>query len=80
MRGAIAETNVMLNMSISPGIILVPSDMKILEKKIPGYNNTLTLATDSMGFGVNTNLNYSGSTTGPKKNHQRVTNPLATWR
>ena len=44
--------------------------MKILEKMIPGYNNILTLATSSMGFGVNTNLNYSRTPTEPKENHQ----------
>ena len=49
MWGAIADTNVVLNMAISPGIILVPSDMKILEKKIPGYNNILTLKTRVYG-------------------------------
>ena len=68
MRKAI--TNVVLNMTISPGVILVPSDMTILEKKIPGYNNVLTLATSSMGFGVNTNLNYPGVVKKKEKNHQ----------
>ena len=59
MRRAIKDTNVVLNMAISPGIILVPSDMKILEKKIPGYNNTLTEVTSSMEFGVNASLNHT---------------------
>ena len=72
MRSAITDTNVVLNMAISPGIILAPSDMKILERMIPGYNNTLTQTKDSMGFGVNTNLNYHGAASSreAKKNHQ----------
>ena len=35
MRTAIASTNVVLNMAISPGMILVPSDLIIQKKKIP---------------------------------------------
>ncbi len=58
MRTAIASTNVVLNMAISPGMILVPSDLTIQKKKIPGYNNILTLATDKMKFGKNTDVNY----------------------
>ena len=58
MRTAIASTNVVLNMAISPGIILVPSNLIIQKEKIPGYNNVLTLATDKMKFGKNTDLNY----------------------
>ncbi len=58
MRTAIASTNVVLNMAISPGMILVPSNLIIQKKKIPGYNNVLTLATDKMKFGKNTDVNY----------------------
>ncbi len=58
MRTAIASTNVVLNMAISPGMILVPSDLTIQKKKISGYNNILTLATDKMKFGKNTDVNY----------------------
>ncbi len=54
MRTAIASTNVVLNMAISPGMILVPSNLIIQKEKIPGYNNVLTLATDKMKFGKNT--------------------------
>ena len=42
MRTAISSTNVVLNMAISPGMILVPSNLIIQKKKIPGYNNILT--------------------------------------
>ncbi len=58
MRTAIASTNVVLNMAISPGMILVPSDLIIQKKKIPGYNNILKLATDKMKFGKNADVNY----------------------
>ena len=58
MRTAIASTNVVLNMAISPGMILVLSNLIIQKEKIPGYNNVLTLATDKMKFGKNTNVNY----------------------
>ena len=58
MRTAISSTNVVLNMAFSPGMILVPSNLVIQKKKIPGYNNILILATDKMKFGENTGLNY----------------------
>ena len=60
MRTAIKDTNVVLNMAITPGIILIPSNMIILKDKVEGYNNVLTLATNTctMKFGVNTNVNY----------------------
>lgn len=58
MRRAIKDTNVVLNMAISPGIILVPSRMIILDKKITGYNNVLKLATKNMKFAENKLLNY----------------------
>ena len=52
MRLAIKNTNVVLNLPISPGLILIPSDMIILKEKVAGYNNTLTLVTKEMRFGV----------------------------
>ena len=57
MRLAIKNTNVVLNMAISPGIILIPSNMIILKERVAGYNNVLTLATKDMKFGVNENVN-----------------------
>ncbi len=50
-------------MAISPGMILVPSNLIIQKKKIPGYNNVLTLATDKMKFGKNTGVNYKAPST-----------------
>ena len=58
MRLAIKNTNVVLNMAITPGIILIPSDMIILKEKVARYNNVLTLATKDMKFGVNKDVNY----------------------
>ena len=37
---AIQDTNVVLNMAITPGIILIPSNMIILKNKVEGYNIT----------------------------------------
>ena len=65
MRTAIASTNVVLNMAISPGMILVPSNL-IHKEKIPGYNNVLTLATNKMKFGENTDVNYKAPIVTPK--------------
>ena len=58
MRKAIKDTNVVLNMVISPGIILIPSNLIILDKMVPGYNNVLKLATRKMKFGKNDDVNY----------------------
>ena len=58
MRTAIKNTNVVLNMATTPGIILIPSNMIILKEKVAGYNNILTLVTKDMKFGVNENVNY----------------------
>ena len=58
MRTAIKDTNVVLNMAITPGIILIPSNMIILKEKVVGYNNVLTLATKDMKFGVSEDVNY----------------------
>ena len=58
MRKSIQDTNVVLNLAISPGVILSPSRMVILEKAIVGYNNILTIATKDMSFGKNGGVNY----------------------
>ena len=66
MRKAIQDTNAVLNMAITPGIILIPSNMIILKNKVEGCNNVLTLAANTMKFGVNTNVNYVAPTTTTK--------------
>ena len=65
MRKAIQDTNVVLNMAITPGIILIPSNMIILKNKVEGYNNVLTIATNAMKFGANTKVNYVAPTKKP---------------
>ena len=51
MRVAVRDTNVILNMAVSPGLMLVPSSMVILKKAVVGYNNILKTATEDMKFG-----------------------------
>jgi hypothetical protein len=58
MRKAIRDTNVVLNTAISPGVMLIPSNMIILTKMVSGYNNILTLANSGMRFGKNDGVNY----------------------
>ena len=66
---SVSATNVVLNLAILPRMILIPSDMIILKEKIPGCNNTLTIATKSMKFGKNPGLNFSTEgTAGPEGN------------
>ena len=57
MRKAVKATHVVLNTAITPGMILIPARMIILEKKIPGFNNSLLVASESMSFGVNPEVN-----------------------
>ena len=76
MRKAIKNTKVVLNMAISPGLILIPSNMIILKEKIAGYNNTLTLATKDMKFGSNTGVNYSKPREIKKSPDVKVQNPI----
>ena len=57
MRAAISGSNVLLDMAIISGVILVPSKLIILDKPIPGYNNVLTIAKQTMKFGVNQGIN-----------------------
>ena len=56
-RTAIKDTNVILNHNISPGLLIIPSELTILKEPIPGYNNAITTSTQSMRFGTNQNLN-----------------------
>ena len=71
MRLAISSTNVILNLAINPDTLLIPSDLTILSKPIPGYNNVLKSASKAMSFGVNKKVNYVGSPNKePKKVHQ----------
>ena len=57
MRAASSDTNVILNLAISPGLILTPSSLVILKNPFDGYNNVLTISTKHMKFGKNVELN-----------------------
>ena len=57
MRAAISSSNVLLDLALIPGVILVPSKLIILDKPIPGYNNVLTIAKQTMQFGINQDIN-----------------------
>ena len=71
MRKSISDCNQTVNMAVSPSTFLLPSNMKILKKRIPGYNNVLLTAEEkSMKFGVNKDVNYHLPHTNPKKTHQ----------
>jgi hypothetical protein len=61
MRTAIASTHVVLNFAIMPGLILIPSDLRILTKPIPGFSNVLTVAKNGMMFGKNEKVNYTSN-------------------
>ena len=56
-RTAIKDTNQILSLNISPGLLIIPSELTILKNPIPGYNNSITTSTLNMRFGVNQNLN-----------------------
>ena len=64
MNLAISDTNVVLDIAISPSLWLLPS--KII---IPGYN-MLCVASKNMKFGLNKNINYYGTLRVQKKIHQ----------
>ena len=56
-RTAVKDTNQILNQNISPGLLIIPSELTILKTPIPGYNNSITTSTINMIFGINQNLN-----------------------
>ena len=43
------------------GLILIPSDLRILTKPIPGFSNVLTVAKNGMMFGKNEKVNYTSN-------------------
>ena len=57
MQRAILDTKVILNTAICPGLILIPRSLIILKRKIPGFNNILTMADYWMKFGENKTVN-----------------------
>ena len=60
----------MLNLAISPGVILTPSRIIILDNPIKSFNNILTTATNDMIFGYNANVNKTQRSEKSKKQLQ----------
>ena len=56
-RTAIRDTYAILNQNISPGLLIIPSSLIILDKPIPGYKNTVRISDLSMKFGTEKDLN-----------------------
>ena len=56
-RTAVKDTNQILNLNLSPGLLIMPSELTILKDPIKGYNNTITTSTQKMRFGFSKNLN-----------------------
>ena len=50
MNQAVTDTNVVLNIAISPSLWLLPSNLILLNKPIPGYNNKLKVSNESIWF------------------------------
>ena len=51
------DTNVALNIAISPSLWLLPSNLILLNKPIQGYNNKLKVSNENMKFGLNNDIN-----------------------
>ena len=77
MNKAIADTNVVQDLALTPNTWLIPSNMIILKQPIPGYNNRLRTATASMRFGVNQDVSRASTAAVVKKQHQPIV-PLTT--
>ena len=71
----VKSINVVLNLVVLPGLILIPSDLVLLKEKVPGYNNTLTIATKEMSFGKNDGLNFDSSLAKTEKTKVRFELP-----
>ncbi|CAB4007389.1 Hypothetical predicted protein [Paramuricea clavata] len=80
MRTAIANTHVVLNFAIMPGLILIPSDLRILMKPIPGFSNVLTVAKNGMMFRKNEKVNYTNDDSIPTPTHTSNTGESRTIR
>ena len=58
MNRAITDTNIILNMAVSPSLWLLSNNLILLKNPIPGYNNRLKIASKDTKFGINEKLNY----------------------
>ena len=70
MNQALTDTNVVLNIAISPSLWLLPSNLILLNKPIPGYNNKLKVSNENMMKNPkrNTKRQYSKKTQSAQKN------------
>ena len=77
MDRSIGDTNIELNMVISPSLWLIPSSLIILKNPIVGFNGQLRVASSVMEFGRNVSINYFGSVHNqPKMVYQEAAHPL----
>ena len=53
MSRAIIDTNILLNIAVSPSLWLLSNNLILLKNPIPGYNNRLKIANTSMSFAYN---------------------------
>ena len=65
---AVQEAKLRLDLAISPGIWLMPSNLVINTESIVGYNNELQKASDDIEFGVNVGVNEKSKKVGIKHN------------
>ena len=65
---AIESAKVRLDLAISPGLWLLPSEMVVNSESVVGYNNKLKKATSFMRIGVNSDLNIPVRRSAPKHN------------
>ena len=79
MQTAIANTHVILNFAIMPGLVLIPSDLRILTEPIPGFSNVLTVAKNGMTFRKNEKVNHTGvnNDLSPNPGHDITPTPTA---
>ena len=61
---AVQEAKVKLDMTVSPGVWLMPSNMIINTETVLGYNNKLLMATNDMKFGINDSINIKTKVVG----------------
>ena len=52
----VTDTNAVFNKAVCPTLWLLPSNMILLNKPIPGYNNKLKVSDASMKFGLNADI------------------------
>ena len=80
MNKAVSDTNVVLNLAVSPSLWLLPSSVVILKNPIDGYNNKLRIASEKMRFGINLNVNFVGVNREPPKKTSSRRSPNITFR